>query len=476
MGLGLGLAALQLPTPAANGPGDAVSVMLVIRPVEAIGVEPDVAAFGAAVAEELKLQLSQWPSRQLAVIAAPVGAARASGAPASAGRDSSARYTLDASVRADGPRVRIGVRLARADEGVQVWADAFSIERLPPGAARAETRAGIVIARSVIQQLVRGPEAMRPTTNSAAANALYLKGRALWREENPALLGASAAAFESALGEDPAYAAAHAGLADALNAQAWMAILQPADAYARAKAAALRAIALAPGLSEGHAALGFAQLYFDLDWAAAEQSLRAAVLLDPELAHAHQRYSACLSALGRHDEAVSEALVARELAPLSPGASFELGRSYLFARRFDQAIDECRRTLELEPRFTPALWCLELAETEKARARGERRTRAATRLAAAEGYALSGRPVEALAALESAYAQGAAGLVFVGVNPSYDALRREPRFRALLEGLHWPGLTNIDGEAEAPAPGPEETRASELPIGAASQHAPCPSA
>jgi DNA-binding winged helix-turn-helix (wHTH) protein/tetratricopeptide (TPR) repeat protein len=415
----LGLATLAVAIQLPKGPRDPAPVRLRILPIETIGARPDLAAFGTAVARELSVELSRWPPETLSVVAS----------------DAAPQFALSASLWAEEEDVRIAVRLTRGAGGPQVWADSFSPADDPGPAGRA-SRTGIVIARSVSQQLLRGAEATRPTTRSATANDLYLKGRSLWREENPGLLGASAAAFSAAIAADPGYAAAWAGLADALNAQAWTGVAPPESTYPRAKAAALRAIALAPRQAAGHAALGFARLYFDTDWAGAGRSLGTAVALDPGLASARQWHAAYLSAVGRHDEATAEALAACEQAPLSPGASYSLGRSYLFARRFEQAGVECRRTLELEPRYSPASWCVQLAKA-KTLPGADRSAASLAALEPAERHALSGRSQEALEALERAYARRAEGLVFLGVDPSYDSLRDEPRFRTLLQRLGW---------------------------------------
>jgi predicted Zn-dependent protease len=56
----------------------------------------------------------------------------------------------------------------------------------------------------------------------------------------------------------------------------------------------------------------------------------------------------------RHDEAIAEQIHARELDPVSLIVNTNLCRAYVYARKPDEAIAECKQTLDLDPRFALA--------------------------------------------------------------------------------------------------------------------------
>ena len=155
----------------------------------------------------------------------------------------------------------------------------------------------------------------------------------------------------------PAYAQAHSGVADAYAVLGFYDHLPPRDAFPRAKAAATRALALDAGLAEAHASLGYVALYYDWDWAAAERALDRAVALNPNYSVAHQWRANFLVARGRFDDAVTAMRRAQEIDPLSLIASAALGWVHLPPARRGAAVQQCRRTIDLNPSFEQAwLW------------------------------------------------------------------------------------------------------------------------
>ncbi len=163
--------------------------------------------------------------------------------------------------------------------------------------------------------------------------------------------------LHQAIEKDPADPLAYAGLAGGYNIIGHGPAPSP-DALPRAKAAALKALELDETLAEAHAALAEVKLYYDWDWAGAEQAFQRALELNPNLAEAHGHYAWYLVLLGRLDEALAETKRARELDPLAPIYSAWLGQQYGFAGQYDEAIDEVRKSLELNPDFPMGLYAL----------------------------------------------------------------------------------------------------------------------
>jgi tetratricopeptide (TPR) repeat protein len=133
----------------------------------------------------------------------------------------------------------------------------------------------------------------------------------------------------------------------------------------KAKSAALKALELDDTLAETHASLGFIRYVLDWDWSAAEKGYRRAIELQPNYAKAHHWLGMCLRTMGRLDEALEEARPALELDPFMLITSVELGRIFYFSRYYDQAIEHYRNALDLEPTFLPAHFRLGEAYTHK---------------------------------------------------------------------------------------------------------------
>jgi tetratricopeptide (TPR) repeat protein len=273
------------------------------------------------------------------------------------------------------------------------------------------------------------------------------------------------AAFERAVTLDPRYARAWAGLADASNFLSWFGGLTPEESARRGRAAAEKALAIAPSLAEAHDSLGFVLFYHDFDVPEAEARFQRALALQPGLAMSHYWYAGLLSAIGRHDEAIGRIRAAQELDPLSPLVNADAGWYYFYARRYPEAIGECERIVRIDPEYAWAHQCIvaaagkggreaEALESRKELARLQQRMPAAApRYASPYALALKrlnlGDRAGSLDALEEAYEERDPFLVNAGVDPRLDELHGEPRFRRLLlslfEGSDVPCLPDPDG-------------------------------
>jgi tetratricopeptide (TPR) repeat protein len=144
---------------------------------------------------------------------------------------------------------------------------------------------------------------------------------------------------EEALRADPNYALAYAGLADTYAGFGAPSGLPPREALPRAKDYALRALALDDSLAEVHTSLGLIHLAYDWDWAASEREFKRSVTLNPNSAVTHHWYSHLLVALGRTVE-----------------MNAHLAWHYIYARNYEQAIDQCKRAVEFDPNFHETHW------------------------------------------------------------------------------------------------------------------------
>jgi DNA-binding winged helix-turn-helix (wHTH) protein len=177
---------------------------------------------------------------------------------------------------------------------------------------------------------------------------LWNRGRSHLRAASMYEVPKALAAFRAAIALDPEYAAAHAGLALACCAQAQFRMAPFSDAYAEAKAAALRALAMDPSCAAAQTALGAVLFFSEWDWLAAERSLRRALDLDPGQTEAYLLYGQLLEALGKLESGLAAKRKALELEPRSPLVHFSISLSYWNQRRYEETIEWANKTLTLD--------------------------------------------------------------------------------------------------------------------------------
>ncbi len=252
--------------------------------------------------------------------------------------------------------MRVTVQLIHGPTDKHVWAESYNREL--QGILALQSDVARAIAQEIRVKLTPEERArlvsVRPVN---PAHEAYLQGRYHWNKWTPAGLKRSLEYFQQAVEIDPTYALGYAGLADAYNSSAALDLLQPKEAYPKAKAAALKALELDPTLAEAYTPLGMSSLLDDWDWLAAESNLKRAIELKPGYANGHHAYAAFLGSMGRHEEALAEINRAQELDPLSLPISMGKGSHLFLARRYDQAIEQARRVLELDRNF-PAVHAL----------------------------------------------------------------------------------------------------------------------
>ena len=194
-------------------------------------------------------------------------------------------------------------------------------------------------------------------TKNTEAYHLYLKGRYFTNKRTPDWIKKGIEHFQQAIDLDPNYALAYAGLADSY---AFLASstggFPPRETYPKAEAAARQALAIDDTLGEAHSTLGFYNLLFAWDFAAAKREYKRAIELSPNYANAHDGYSFYLKATGQHKASIQSCKRAQELDPLSLFATLSLGWAYYFARDYEAALTQTRKVLEMDANFGFAHW------------------------------------------------------------------------------------------------------------------------
>jgi len=249
-------------------------------------------------------------------------------------------FLVEGSVRKVGDRIRLNAQLVSAADGCDLWSESY--ERTMEHVFTLQEE----LSRSIVAALPLGrsgsaADLVRQPTPVVDAYTLYLRGRYSAHKRTVEGLALALEYFEQAVEKDPGFAHAHAGQAECWALRGFLEFgdLLPCDAMPRAKAAAMEALRLDPGLAEGHTWLGVVQFLFDWDWAGAEREFRRALQLQPEHAYGETWYATFLSAMGRHEEAMQRILHAHALEPLSLSIRLCIGRFHFFARRYDEALE-----------------------------------------------------------------------------------------------------------------------------------------
>jgi TolB-like protein len=473
-------------TPPAPEPGPAAEqtskrVMLVVLPFENLSHDPGQEYFSDGLTEETISDLGQLASERLGVIAR-TSAMTYKGTRkniAEIGRELGVDYALEGSVRRDGNRVRISAQLIRASDQTHLWAHNY--DREIKDVLSVQSDLGRAIAEQVQIRLAPAdhlPRAEAGSMDQAAYDAV-LHGRFhSWKRTRPNLERAIEY-FRQAMTIDPRLAIAHAGVADCYSLLPITSDYRPRDAFPKAEHAAMQALKIDPGLAEAHCALASVRFWYSWDWRACQEHSRRAFARNFNYALAHLFYGHMLSNTGRHDQAIAEIDLARQLDPFSPIINTLCAEFRFHARRYDEVVPLLARTFEIDPHFwvahvVSAKICQHLEHYDEALEASQKATQFSGGNAEANSligfsYARMGRRSEAervlqelqslsmqafvppynlatiylglgdtektLECLEKAYQERDVHMVFLGVEPKWDLLRDDPRFQSLIRRL-----------------------------------------
>jgi TolB-like protein/Tfp pilus assembly protein PilF len=272
---------------------------------------------------------------------------------------------VEGSVRRAGSRLKVTAQLINAADGYHLWTETYERDLKDVFAVQDE------IARAITGALrakLAAPDSallVGRSTEDLEAYTLFLRGRYFWSRRTVGSLRKAIDHYERAIARDPQFARAHAALAEAYAVVPEYTEVPPESTYPKAKATAMRALALDSSLAEAYSALGYVQERQDWNWVGAEQTFQHAIALNPGYASAHLWYGLLLLDMGRWDESLAEVKRAQDLDPLSPIIGTVLGFVLYNLGRSDAAIEEEKRTLELDPDFARAHSRLALALLQK---------------------------------------------------------------------------------------------------------------
>ena len=455
---------------------------LVVLPLTNLSRDPEQEYFADGMTEALISDLAKL--RALKVISR-TSAMRYKGtakSPPEIAEELNVDAVVEGSVLRVGQRVRITAQLIDPATDTYLWAESYERDFEDVLFLQSD------LARAIAQEIKVAvtPEESRRLASARRVNPeayeAYLKGRFHWYKLSREHVDTAMDYFQLALEKDPNCALAYAGIAVTWLVRGDIGLMPPHEVLPKGKAAALKALELDDTLAEVHVNLGNLKAGAEWDWAGAEAEFQRAIQLNPGDAPAHFFYLDLLISVGRLQEALAEMKRALELDPFSFFFQCFFGWHLVYLRRYDDAIAQLRKTLSMEPNFSSAhmgLWGAfyqkrmyedalaeatkfftvlgdhEIAEVlaagsgeagyagamrqagDKLAARSSRTYVPAIRIARL--YAHAGEKERALDWLEKAYEQGNPALQHLAVAWDWDILRSDPRFRALLRRMNFPG-------------------------------------
>ena len=263
---------------------------------------------------------------------------------------------LTGTIRRAGSRLRITVELIDAAEDTQMWSERY--DRVLEDIFDIQDE----ISQAIVNQLKRklvgavaSPGATRRTADFEAYR-LYLQGRHNVVKLSESGMRQGLSCFERALATDSNYPEPHAGLAEAYALLGILGYARPADVMVKAKAEAVRALDMDETTADAHASLGVVRHWYDWDFAGAEQSYRRAIELNPADPIPRVYLGVSLGETGRPAEGVAELRAAVQLDPLSPFVNRMLCVPLVYARDFEAALEQGRKTLDIDPAYFSVRW------------------------------------------------------------------------------------------------------------------------
>ena len=381
---------------------------------------------------------------------------------------------LEGSVRKAGNKLRITAQLVKAKDSFHLWSETYDRDLKDVFVLRDEIAHAITQVLQVKLMGEAGAPLVETYTDNIEAYDQYLLGRHYWNKrwlnrQTEVDLMAAMKHFKKAIAFDPNYALAYSGLTDVyLFLPGYVPRIKKDDVKAQAEEAVKKALVLDPNLAEAHASFGYYKTSFLRDYKGAEREFQRAIELKPKYAPSHHFYARMLEVMDRLDESLAERRKVIELEPLSIHYNGELGVGLIRARQFNAAIQQLQRTIELESNIT---WpWFQLGKAYIYLKKYEDATHAWVRWAELEGgnketmqhfisliaehertgepvtpppelekrfadwgtfvYSYLGHKEKTLELLEQAYEEEAD----ININsPEFDFLRSEPRFIALVQ-------------------------------------------
>jgi adenylate cyclase len=380
---------------------------------------------------------------------------------------------LEGSIQIAGERLRVNAQLINVNDGYHLWSDKYDRSVEDIFAVQDDIAQKIVDALKIKLLAEEQRQVIKRHTENREAYDLYMQGVYLLSRRGKKNLEKAVEYFQGATKKDANYALAYAQIAETFATIGDTDYLPPREAFPKAREAVERALEIDGSIAEAHTALAEVKYIYDRDWESAEREFKRAISLNPNYAIAHKEYGEYLMSSGRFDEAQRMLNEAKGLDPLSLPILSYIAVVQDYSGRYDQAIEQCKRVLEMDPNFELAQSYLHRALLNKYLAKGmyeealEECQKSNDHMWAGIVYAKMGKTAEAqnilmdlisqseqsptltlsvatlffalkendqgFQWLEKAYEYKLPGLARLKVRPGFDGVRDDPRFQDMLK-------------------------------------------
>lgn len=478
--------------------------VIVVQPFSTLNTECD----GEVVldmSDQINFRLSRYRQVIVRPLSSILSLSESTSDPVQLGKKLEADFVLSGDVLGEGEEISVVTRFNRVRDGAELWEgkydgsvkQIFKIEDLIT--ERVVRRLNLRLAKDELERLTASH------SDNPDAYHKYRLARFHLNKYTKTSLEKAAALFREAIGIDPLFAPAYAGLADTYIAIGMYNITPPMENFERGFAYARAAVRLDPTLVEAHTSKAYAHMCYGWNWEEAERAFRKAIEINPNYAPAHQGYAHLLSALGRFDEAVSEIKRALDLDRSSVFANTVYGFILYYAGNYEESRRQFYRTRNLNSHFDATYYGLALVCEQLALAQLEANDPAAAREKFDEAewaarcarkfsrnnsqkralqahiyvlrneqdkalqeltqleslcekeyvspfhmatiYAAQGRSDRAIKCLRKAYKLRDQWLVLLNVEPRFALLRQDRRFKKLLRKLRFPAAARLPQRA-----------------------------
>jgi adenylate cyclase len=390
------------------------------------------------------------------------------------GRQLGVSHVLEGSVRHGPGKVRVVAQLIDVASGFHLWSETYDSTERDLLSLQSDVAKKVAGALQIELHLAETTQLAKPLTQDPEAYDLYLRGRYLLNKRTLDSIQKALALFQEAVAKDARFALGRVGVADSYILLGKIGAIPGQEAAARAWPEVSSALTIDPQLADGYVSRGILLTDFEWNWPAAEIDFQKALALNPNSAAGHHWYARHLEQLGRLEEALREIAAALKNDPLSPTIWVAKGNIFFVAHRYPEAVDACKKALELEQNFASA--CQVLGQIYAHLGEQAKAIEAATKyvelskgtgwsmLELAYAHAVAGNRAEsdrivnevttrsgefspydmatirsawhdaagAMPWLEGAIEQRSVDVILIRVDPRLDNVRSDPRFKKIL--------------------------------------------
>jgi adenylate cyclase len=343
---------LVIPTSAQTGVKSGAEKSIAVLPFVNMSADPENEYFSDGISEEILNALTKVEGLQVTARTSSFSFKGKNEDVRQIGNKLGVAAILEGSVRRAGKRIRITAQLINTADGYHIWSENYDSDL--EDIFDVQDEISLKIVNRLKENFAAGKQqehiVKQPTENLDAYN-LYLKGRYYWNKSNPEDIGRAIKTFEEVIALDPGFALPYCVLSFCYSFLGSAGLMPPAEAFPKAKDYTLKAIELDPNHAESHLSLATIKFFHNWDFDGAEVSLNKALSLSLNSSLINQVHGWFLIAKGDFIKAIEKMEQAVILDPLSLPLMSNLADAYSFAGRFDEALAQYDKIIEMDPLY-----------------------------------------------------------------------------------------------------------------------------